>query len=60
MERARVCSPGLAQIEERLHCGQCQDPLENVCQILRLKSCMVEFKNKHVHGQRGVTFKIDN
>jgi len=52
MERARVCSPGLAQIEARLHSGQCQDAMENVRQVLRLKSRMVEFKNKQVRGQR--------
>ena len=51
-ERERVCSPGLAQIEERLRSGQCRDALENVRQVLRLKSRMVEFKNKHVRGQR--------
>ena len=51
-ERARVCSPGLAQIEARLRSGQCRDALENVRQVLRLKSRMVEFKNKQVRGQR--------
>ena len=51
-ERARVCSPGLAQIEARLRSGQCRDALESVCQVLRLKSRMVEFKNKQVRGQR--------
>lgn len=60
MEKTRVCLPGLAQIEERLHSGQCQDELENVHQVLRLKSCMIEFKNKHVHGQRGIKFKNNN
>ena len=51
-ERVRVCSPGLAQIEARLCSGQCRDALENVRQVLRLKSRMVEFKNKQVRGQR--------
>jgi len=52
-ERARVCRLGLAQMEERLRSGQCRDALENVRQVLRLKSRMVEFKNKQVRGQRG-------
>jgi hypothetical protein len=52
MERARVCRPGLAQMEERLRSGQCRDALESVCQVLRLKSRMVEFKNKQVREQR--------
>ena len=51
-DRARVCWPGLAQMEERLRSGQCRDALESVCQVLRLKSRMVEFKNKQVRGQR--------
>ena len=51
-ERARVCSLGLAQIEARLCSGQCRDALESVRQVLRLKSRMVEFKNKQVRGQR--------
>ena len=52
-ERARVCRLGLPQMEERLRSGQCRDALENVRQVLRLKSHMVEFKNKQVRGQRG-------
>ena len=51
-ERARVCWPELAQMEERLRSGQCRDALESVRQILRLKSRMVEYKNKQVRGQR--------
>ena len=52
-ERARVCQLGLAEIEGRLRSGQCRDALESIHQVLRLKSCMVKFKNKQVRGQRG-------
>ncbi|KAJ3492844.1 hypothetical protein NLJ89_g11151 [Agrocybe chaxingu] len=44
--RDRVCSPGLAGIEERLRTAQCFDALDGVRTILTIKSRMVTFKNK--------------
>ncbi|PPQ76891.1 hypothetical protein CVT26_000661 [Gymnopilus dilepis] len=54
-ERARVCRDGLLQIEERLRVGQCNDSLEGLRQVLRLKTRMIQFKNKNIRGQRDGT-----
>ena len=53
--RGAVCIEGLSGIEERLRTGQCKDSLEALRQVLRLKSRMVQFKNKNVRGQRDGT-----
>ncbi|PPR02783.1 hypothetical protein CVT26_009394 [Gymnopilus dilepis] len=50
--RSQVCRDGLVEIEDRLHVGQCNDALENLRQILRLKARMIQFKNKNIRGQR--------
>ncbi|PPQ76859.1 hypothetical protein CVT26_001497 [Gymnopilus dilepis] len=50
--RSTVCRDGLVEIEERLRVGQCNDSLENLRQILRLKARMIQFKNKNIRGQR--------
>ncbi|KDR74714.1 hypothetical protein GALMADRAFT_70522 [Galerina marginata CBS 339.88] len=50
--RTRVCQKGLPKMEERLRLGQCQDSLENIRQVLRLKARMIQFKNKNIRGQR--------
>ncbi|PPR01605.1 hypothetical protein CVT26_013324 [Gymnopilus dilepis] len=54
-QREAVCIEGLPGIEERLRTGQCKDSLEGLRQILRLKSRMVQFKNKNIRGQRDGT-----
>ncbi|PPQ82484.1 hypothetical protein CVT26_012847 [Gymnopilus dilepis] len=50
--RRKVCRDGLSELEERLRVGQCNDSLENLRQVLRLKTRMIQFKNKNVRGQR--------
>lgn len=52
LHRSRVCQPGLAEIEERIRTAQCFDALEAVRHVLRIKTRMVEFKNRHARGQR--------
>ena len=47
-----VCYPGLPSIEEKLRTAQCYDALEGLRHILRLKTRMVNFKNKNSRGQR--------
>ncbi|PPQ97896.1 hypothetical protein CVT26_013070 [Gymnopilus dilepis] len=51
-DRGVVCREGLVEIEERLRVGQCNDALEGLRQILRLKARMIQFKNKNIRGQR--------
>lgn len=53
--RSRVCQPGLAEIEERIRTAQCFDALEAVRHVLKIKTRIVEFKNKNVRGQRDST-----
>lgn len=50
--RRRVCREGLPRIEERLRTVQLEDALENVRHILKVKTRMVQFKNKNLRGQR--------
>ena len=47
-----VCQDGLADIEERLRTAQCQDALEGVRNILKIKTRMIAFKNRNIRGQR--------
>ena len=49
--RSRVCQPGLPEIEERVRTAQCFDALDAVRHMLKIKTRMVKFKNKNVHGQ---------
>jgi len=51
-QAALVCVLGLAEIEDKLRTAQCHDALKYLHQILRVKTCMVQFKNKNVQGQR--------
>ncbi|KDR70916.1 hypothetical protein GALMADRAFT_75522, partial [Galerina marginata CBS 339.88] len=51
-DRDIVCIAGLSASEEKLRTAQCHDTLSGVCDTLRLKSRMVDFKNKNVRGQR--------
>jgi len=51
-DRPAVCQDGLADIEERLRTAQCQDALEGVRNILKIKTRMIAFKNRNIRGQR--------
>jgi len=51
-DRPTVCQDGLADIEERLRTAQCQDALEGVRNILKIKTRMIAFKNRNIRGQR--------
>jgi len=53
--RSRVCYAGLADIEERIRTAHCYDNLDAVRHVLKIKSRMVDFKNKNVRGQRDGT-----
>lgn len=50
--RRRVSQEGLPRIEEKLRTVQLDDSLETIQHILRIKACMVSFKNKNIRGQR--------
>jgi len=50
--RSTVCQTGLAEIEARLRTAQCQDALEGVGNILKMKTRMIAFKNRNIRGQR--------
>lgn len=53
--RRRVCREGLPRIEERLRTVQLEDSLENIRHILKVKTRMVQFKNKNLRGQKDGT-----
>ncbi|KAF9471339.1 hypothetical protein BDN70DRAFT_909381 [Pholiota conissans] len=53
--RSRICTAGLAVIEERLRDAQLPDALENIRKILKIKSRLIQFKNKNIRGQRDGT-----
>ena len=55
IDRQRICTPGLAESEDKLRTAHCNDSLAGIRNTLRLKSRMVHFKNKNVRGQRGGT-----
>ena len=50
--RAVVCQDGLAKMEDMLRMAQCQDALNGVRNILKIKTRMIAFKNRNVRGQR--------
>ena len=39
-------------VEDKLRSAQCQDALDGVWHILKIKTRMIAFKNKNVRGQR--------
>ena len=47
-----VCMSGLPEIEVRLREAQAYDALDKVRNTLKVKSRMIEFKNRNVRGQR--------
>ena len=47
-----VCHGDLPMLEDKLWTAQCQDSLEGLRNVIRLKTRMVQFKNKQVRGQR--------
>lgn len=53
--RRRICREGVPRIEERLRTVQLEDALENIRHILKVKTRMVQFKNKNIRGQRDGT-----
>jgi len=50
--QAVVCQDGLSQMEDQLPTAKCQDALNAVRNILKIKTRMIAFKNRNVHGQR--------
>ncbi|RDB23287.1 hypothetical protein Hypma_009705 [Hypsizygus marmoreus] len=50
-----VCRAGLADMEEKLRTAQCYDSLDGLRHVLRMKTRMIQFKNKNVRGQRDGT-----
>lgn len=50
--RQQVCLQGLPAIEEKLRTAQCQDALDSLRHILKIKSRLVKFKHNNVRGQR--------
>lgn len=53
--RPRITMPDLIFIETELRFAQMNDSLNAMRQILKIKSRMVEFKNKNIRGQHGGT-----
>jgi hypothetical protein len=47
-----ACVPALPEIEDKLRTAHCCDALESLRHILRVKTRMVQFKNKNIRGQR--------
>ncbi|KAE9386314.1 hypothetical protein BT96DRAFT_1086087 [Gymnopus androsaceus JB14] len=47
-----VCCDDVDQIEERLRMARAYDVLDSVRHMLRVKTKMIQFKNKNVRGQR--------
>ena len=52
LNTATVSQKGLAEIEAKLRTAQCQDALEGVRNVLKMKTRMIAFKNQNIHGQR--------
>ena len=50
-KRASVCQKDLDAVEEKLRSAQCQDALEGVRHILKIKTRMIAFKNRNICGQ---------
>ena len=53
--RSRVCYAGLADIEDRIQTAHCNNNLDMIHHVLKIKAWMVHFKNKNVRGQRDGT-----
>lgn len=53
--RLTVCVNGLPAIESNLRQAQCRSALQQLRQVLRLKTRMVYYKNKNIRGQRDGT-----
>ncbi|KDR81126.1 hypothetical protein GALMADRAFT_61075 [Galerina marginata CBS 339.88] len=53
--RDSICLGNLSKIEERLRDAQCMDSLHKVRQVLKVKTRMIDFKNKNIRGQRDGT-----
>jgi hypothetical protein len=49
--RGVVCMANLPTIEDKLRTAQCKDSLDGLRHVLRIKTRMVQFKNKNVRGQ---------
>jgi hypothetical protein len=50
--RHRVCVEKLPSIEDKLRTAQCYDSLDSLRHILKIKSRLIQFKNKNLRGQR--------
>lgn len=50
--RRAACFEGLPKVESRLRMAQCNDSLDEVRYMLRVKTRMIQFKNQNVRGQR--------
>ena len=50
--RVVVCQEGLDVMEEKLRTAQCEDALESIRHILKIKTRMIAFKNRNIHGQK--------
>ncbi|PPQ81057.1 hypothetical protein CVT25_014571 [Psilocybe cyanescens] len=53
--QSRICISGLAAIESRLRHAQMVDSLGSVRQILKVKTRMIQYKQKNICGQRDGT-----
>jgi len=51
-KRAAVCRKGLDVVEDKLRSAQCQDALDGIRHILKIKTRMIAFKNRNIRGQR--------
>ena len=51
-EQAVVCQKGLDEMEDKLWTAQCEDALEAVRHILKIKTRMIAFKNRNIRGQK--------
>ncbi|GJF00658.1 hypothetical protein PsYK624_169540 [Phanerochaete sordida] len=51
-EDLQLCTPGLADLEERLRDGQLHESLDKLRVQLHVKSCLLNFKGRHVRHQR--------
>ncbi|KAF9471428.1 hypothetical protein BDN70DRAFT_820006, partial [Pholiota conissans] len=53
--REKACVDGLPETEARLRTAQCFDALDSLRRTLRLKTRMVQFKNRNIRGQKQST-----
>ena len=52
VNRELICVKGLPAAKEKLRTAQCHNALDLIRRILTIKTCMVQFKNKNLRGQR--------